>query len=278
MQWGIGAVPDRGADRHPQPPDQRAGHHQLEPEPRAALPGHGDHAGRRDPGLVALRGARPGPRPGLAGLVAVLRRERAVPQPAPGVRRPVAGGLPRRPHDGRTAAARLRRGPGADADEFMLPVPSWVHPTWLVCAGLLVAGGGPHGRAAALDGDHHRRRVPGLPRRHVAGAGRHGLPAVGAAARAARRGRGGRPLRQLPGAGLAGRAARHRRRVRRRSRPGGGRPAAAVELVVGRARWRSASHCCGPASTCSRAARGSPGGGPRTRPAAAPSAVPPVTV
>ena len=48
---------------------------------------------------------------------------------------------------------------GASPLEFALPVPSWVHPTWLVCAGLLVAPARPQGRRPALDGDDHRRRA-----------------------------------------------------------------------------------------------------------------------
>ncbi len=95
----------------------------------------------------------------------------ALPEPAPGVRRPVAAGLPRR------AARRPSRScwtspppRGSRRRCSCCPVPSWVHPAWLICAGLLVPGRRPQGRRAALDGDDHRRRLPRLPRRHVAAA------------------------------------------------------------------------------------------------------------
>ena len=149
---------------------------------------------------------------------------------------------------------------------FMLPVPSWVHPTWLICAGLLSLRGGPQDGPAALDGHHDRRRLPALPGGHVADPGRHGLPALGAAVRAARRRRRRRPVRHLPRARLAGRAADHRRRVRGGLRSGGRRPAPAVELVVGRCGWPSASPCCGRRWTCSSAAPGWPAGGPPRNP------------
>ncbi|CAA9223016.1 MAG: hypothetical protein AVDCRST_MAG52-565, partial [uncultured Blastococcus sp.] len=228
-------VPRRRPDRHRQPPHQRPGHHQLEPQPRAALPGDGDHAGRRHPRLVALRRARPGPRPRLARAVAVLRRERALPQPAPGVRRPVAGGLRRRPDDGGAAAAGLRRLAG--------PVPGDVHAARALVGAPCVADlrrpalprPRPPDRRPALDRHHHRRGLPGLPRGDVAGAGRHGLPALGAAAGAPRRRGPRRPRRHLPGARLGGWPGRGRRRLRGRLRPGIPRPAAALELVVGAA-------------------------------------------
>ena len=91
---------------------------------------------------------------------------------------------------------------GASPLEFALPVPSWVHPSWLVCAGLLVAPARPQGRRPALDRDDHRRRVPGLPRGHGARAGRDRLPAVGPPG-GPPRGRGpGRPRRHPPGSRL----------------------------------------------------------------------------
>ena len=89
---------------------------------------------------------------------------------------------------------------------FMLPVPSWVHPAWLICAGLLalvvarkVVGLRWTATAIAATYLAYRAVMWLLPRRH-------GLPALGAAVRAARRRGAGRPRRHLPGAraGLAG--------------------------------------------------------------------------
>ena len=90
-------------------------------------------------------------------------------------------------------------------------------PTWLICAGPARAGRRAQGRRPAVDGDDHRRRLPGLPRGHVAAAGRD---------RASRR--RSLPFVLLVGAvlvdlavtyrvpGWAGRAGRRRRRLRRR--------------------------------------------------------------
>ena len=138
MQWGIGHVPDRHPDRHRQPPDQRPGHHQLEPQPRAALPRDGDHARRRDPRLVALRRARAGcatwsrwacgcsssrtcSSPTSTRSTASCRCATTAPGTPPPSRR----------------CWTSPRAQGQTPTQFMLPVPSWVHPTWLVCAGLL---------------------------------------------------------------------------------------------------------------------------------------------
>ena len=201
----------------------------------------------------AIRGwwlyAAPGrdPRPRLAGPVAVLRRERALPEPAPGVRRPVAAGLPRRAHHGRAAAAGLRRLPGAVADD--------VH-----AAGALL--GAP--RLADLRGPARRwwsparssacagRRRPSPPStwptaRSCGSRWSHGLPAVGAAVRPARRRGPGRPRRHLPGPGWLAGPGRHRRRLRRR--PSARRPSACCRRGTGgrccRSPWASA--CSGPA-------------------------------
>ena len=122
---------------------------------------------------------------------------------------------------------------------FMLPVPSWVHPAWLICAGLLALVVARKVVRPALDGDHHRRRLPGLPRGHVADPGRHGLPAVGAAVRAARRRGAGRPRGHLPGARLGRRAGRRRRRLRRS--PSARRPSACCRRGTGGRCCRSPS-------------------------------------
>ena len=107
---------------------------------------------------------------------------------------------------------------GSSPREFMLPVPSWVHPTWLVFAGLLgllIARKvvGLRWTATTVAGAY-------LVYRAVAwlGPGRRRLPALGAAAGAAGRGRAGRPGGDPARARLARRPARRRPRVRRRAR------------------------------------------------------------
>ena len=125
----------------------------------------------------------------------------------------------------------------------------------------------PQGRRPALDGDDHRRRLPGLPRGHVAASwSAMGFPPSVL------------PFVLLVGAvlvdlavtfrvpGWAGRPGRRRRRLRRR--PSARRRSACCPRGTGGrcCRSPSASACSGPASTCSTAAAGWPAGRPPTSP------------
>ena len=147
---------------------------------------------------------------------------------------------------------------------FMLPVPSWVHPAWLICAGLLSLVVARKMVGLRWTATIIAARVPGLPGGHVAGClvGMGFPPSVlplvllvGAVLVDLR------VTYRVPGwlAGLAG----HRRRLRRRGRPGGPRPAAAVELVVGAAGRGRLRPAVGRRWTCSTAAPGWPAGGRR---------------
>ena len=143
---------------------------------------------------------------------------------------------------------------------FMLPVPSWVHPAWLVCAGLLalvVARKvvGLRWTATTIAGAYLAYRAVmwvllvgmGFPPSVLPFVLLVGAVLVDLAV-----------TFRVPGwvagpvvAGVVYGGGR---------RPGGPRPAAPVELVVGAAGRRRASACSGPASTCSPAAAGWPAG------------------
>ncbi|MCU1612975.1 MAG: hypothetical protein JWO98_515 [Frankiales bacterium] len=120
-------LPRGRSARHRQPPDQRPGHHELEPYARPPLPRDGDHAGRRHPRVAALRRPRTSPHGDPSRAVAVLRRERALPQSAPGVRGPGPGRLPGRAHHRGALAAGFRAVAGADAHRTTAPSPG---PHW----------------------------------------------------------------------------------------------------------------------------------------------------